>query len=136
MRHLLLCLLLTAGCETQAAESSTGFVRLEDLDRGTANTVQRAIASLPIEDREQPRLDFVPRTLAEAEREIEEHLGRQIEPPREACETADWLLFTPVRPGDPGEAGAGGDAEPSRRFSRGWALERASNRLYAYSLAF
>lgn len=120
MKHVLLCLLLAAGCETKAAEPVPGFVSFSDLDRASAANVTLALQQLPIERDDLPRLEYLPRTLGEATRAIEISLDLRIPPVAEACDTIDWVLFAPAR-----EADADG-------FESGWALRRSTLELYSF----
>ena len=118
--HLSLCLLLSAGCETRAAELAPGFVHIDDLDPTSAANVNRALERLPLERQDIPRLEYMPRTLVEARRSIEMLMDVELPPFAEACLVKDWALFSPAAAQDGG------------RFESGWALERSTLELYSF----
>ena len=120
MRRLLICLPLIAGCETEAAAPEPGFVALAALERTVAADVEEALERLPIETPEQPRLSFLPRTLVEAERLLEELEGEDLPPLGEACDTPDWFVFSLDPP------------ESEQRFRRGWAVDRTTLAVYRF----
>lgn len=120
MRRLLLCLILIGGCETEAAAPTPGFVPFAELERSVATSIEETIARFPTETEGRTRVDFLPRTLGEARRLIEELEDRDLEPFHEACEMADWLVLSQVEPGAEG------------RFGRGWAIERSTLRIYSF----
>ena len=82
--------------------------------------MNRAITHLPLESEDVPRLEYMPRTLVEAQRAIEARMSVELPPLTEACTSNDWVVFSPA------------GAEDGSRFESGWVLQRTTLELYSF----